>query len=84
MNVDHLARINWLEVYTNSQITSINSQISDITSQQLPNLGTTIANETARAQQIENNLQSAGQHRRYGIELVGRIGSRLFGQRQRC
>ena len=32
-------------------------QITNILTQQLPNLGNTIANETARAQQRENDLQ---------------------------
>ena len=38
-------------------VSAFDSRITEITSQQLPTLSTSIANETARAQQIENNLQ---------------------------
>ena len=57
MNVDHLGRFTWLEGYTNSQIASTNQQIADISTQQIPNLGVSLANETARAQQVESQLQ---------------------------
>ena len=57
INQDLLGRINGVETIQAVHQNAFDVRINEITSQQLPNLGTTIANETARAQQIENNLQ---------------------------
>ena len=57
INQDLLGRIQSVETIQEVHLNMFDSRINEITSQQLPNLGTTIANETARAQQIENNLQ---------------------------
>ena len=57
INQDLLGRIQSVETIQEVHLNMFDSRINEITSQQLPNLGTTIATETARAQQIENNLQ---------------------------
>ena len=57
MNVDLLGRITGVEQLGAVLHNMVTVQINEITSQQLPALGTTIANETARAQQIESSLQ---------------------------
>ena len=57
MNVDHLARINSVETIQAVHATSFDARITEITTQQIPYLGNVIANEMARAQQIENELQ---------------------------
>ena len=46
-----------LENSTNQRFEIVNMDITNISTQQISNLGSTIANETARAQQIENDLQ---------------------------
>ena len=58
INADLLGRHNWLENFVGEQLTSVNGQISNINTQQIPVLGNDIGNETARAQQVEGDLQA--------------------------
>jgi hypothetical protein len=57
LNQDLTTRINGLDYSTSSAIGSLNNTVGDISMNRLPGLGMDIANETARAQQIENDLQ---------------------------
>ena len=50
-------RIQGIEQLEAVHANAFDHRINEITTQQLPALGTSIANETARAQQIENDLQ---------------------------
>ena len=57
MNQYLLERIQGVEQIEAVHASAFDYRINEITSQQLPNLSTSIANETARATQIENDLQ---------------------------
>ena len=57
-NQDLIGRTNYLENQLNQRLEVVNMDITNISTQQIPNLGSAIANETARAQQIENELQT--------------------------
>ena len=57
INQDLTARINGLGQSTSSAIGSLNNAVGDISMNRIPGLSMDIANEMARAQQIENDLQ---------------------------